>query len=874
MGKVIKMSDIRFPSKGLKPSRKKRSLSFQDIEGKRPIEKPLTRHLHNFIPSGSWKGRRCFILGGGPSLKGFDFSRLNGELVIACNRAFESFPEATIMIAQDTRLWGWYESGDLGDEAKEKFRVFKGFKTWINAQSFPFPEDLYLIDTYPAKDIDWKGYDYSRGLPKATNTGLNALCLAVALGADPIYLLGFDCYGKNGRTANFHEGYPDSKDDVLYKDAFLPNFNDLSEDINKVAKVINLNPRSEIKCFEFGDVSEVLKKVVCYYGYAGIGDNVWQLPFVKDIARKVDEFYIETYTPQFYWNIPNVKFIKPKKHRFEMHWNIVNSLPADTWSDVPQEARELPKPAYWSGFKYGLTIPEQFQDLWGTNSYDISFEVKPEWAQEGKRIINGLDTKGKKICVMHFPTERPEWKCPARDPKPEYMQLIVDKYHDEYFFISLADLRNEVFYCAPKGIDKEFHQGELSLEQMIGLVKEADMIISGNCYLFALGIGIGTKTFYIGGGTQDVKLFFDKRMNLSNVAYVQPEPFCACLNSMHDCYKDIPERKILSTFEELKDRKPKKHEKILFYMVGPRYHKYIDNNIDLHIRYFVSIVNKPIEDLRQYIKDNDIDIIITTYYPTADIKDLGIKYMFFEAFLGDNKVFDRAGFHYSPDNEIKRYVDKVKMRNIAIPDYTKIKQPEKIGRREFFKKYEIPEEGKYIVILGQELGDKSLLHSKNKDVKDYRDYIHCIVTSNPDVCFLFKPHPAYYTIKKHLQNDMDFINQYQNIKFINENIHSLFEIFDKFTAFSSTTIFEGLMRGRKFATVGHHFCDDSRVVLEMTDRNSFDNLYEKLEVFTIDEDARKKYMNFLLNYYSINLDSPRVVDRIEKTSNEYMEVIL
>ena len=876
MGGAMRISDLRLPEKINRPARKKQSVSSQEIEERRfnlrngtNFEKPKSRLLHDSLPSGSWKGRRCFIIGGGTSLKGFDFSKLNGELVIACNRAFESFPSAAVMIAQDARLWGWYESGQLGEEAKRKFQQYRGFKSWVNVQAFPYPEDVFIINTTYAKDFNWKSYDYSQGLPWCSNTGLDALCLAVCLEANPIYLLGFDCYGKDGKTANFHEGYPGYNNEKVYEDSMVPDFNNLSPQLNEAAEIINLNPESKIRCFKFGDAKEALKQVVVYRGYAGIGDNIWQRPFVKDMAGKVDEFYIETYTPQIYWDIPNVKFIKPEKHKFEMHWNIVNSLPTETWSEIPSNAKMLRKPAYWSGFKFGLTIPQQFEDLWDTETYNLEFPVKDEWTEEGRNIVQNLNTKGKKICVIHFPTKRPEWQCPARDPKPEYMQLIIDRYKDEYFFISLADLRNEEFYYTPQNIDKEFHQGELSLEQIIGVVKNADMIVSGNCYLFALGLAIGTKTFYIGGGTQDVKLFMDSRMDLSKMAYVQPEPFCGCFQNDHNCNKDIPEEKIIKNFEELMNRKQVKKKNILFYKVGPRYHHDILSNIELNRKYNSTIINSPIDDLKRYINENKIDSIVTTNYPAEDIKRLGINYLFFEAFIGNDKVFDRQGFHFTPENEIKQYVDKVKMLDIKLPDYTKVEQPEEISQEDFFKKYGLDPEDRYIVLLGQEMGDKSLLFSKNPSIKTYQDYIYRLAMSNPGTKFIFKPHPVYFTIKKHLKSDIDFIYNYRNIIPVYESIHSLFKIFDKFTAFSSTTIFEGLMRDRKFATVGHHFCDDDRIVLELKTDEMFNGLYERLNEFVIDKEVQAKYFNFLLNYYSMNLADERVVRRIESDSEEY-----
>ena len=59
------------------------------------------------LPDGSWSGRRCFIVGGGPSLKGFDFERLRGERVIAINKAFYDVPFADIVFAMDSPFLIW-----------------------------------------------------------------------------------------------------------------------------------------------------------------------------------------------------------------------------------------------------------------------------------------------------------------------------------------------------------------------------------------------------------------------------------------------------------------------------------------------------------------------------------------------------------------------------------------------------------------------------------------------------------------------------------------------------------------------------------------------------------------------------------------------
>jgi hypothetical protein len=77
------------------------------------------------------------------------------------------------------------------------------------------------------------------------------------LGADPIYLLGFDCsIGKDGEK-HYHSGYQHgSNPDAM--NIFRRAFEAGAAMLEGRAKVVNLNPDSALRCFEFGNVDDVL----------------------------------------------------------------------------------------------------------------------------------------------------------------------------------------------------------------------------------------------------------------------------------------------------------------------------------------------------------------------------------------------------------------------------------------------------------------------------------------------------------------------------------------------------------------------------------------------------------------------------------------
>lgn len=215
------------------------------------------KRIQDVFPKDIWKNKRCFVIGGGSSLKNFNFNKLTGELVITTNRGLEFYPKSAINLCTDARVWGWYEDKSFGDEAKEKFYSYKGHKVWLNVQAFPFPEDIYTIN--PIFPTDFNFSDYYRGLSVYGNSGVNAIMLAACLGANPIYLLGFDLYGVNGKTANYHSGYPEggNKEDLYSR--FLEDFKDASLKLKTHTKVINLNPKSKLPYFEFGTFNKITK---------------------------------------------------------------------------------------------------------------------------------------------------------------------------------------------------------------------------------------------------------------------------------------------------------------------------------------------------------------------------------------------------------------------------------------------------------------------------------------------------------------------------------------------------------------------------------------------------------------------------------------
>jgi hypothetical protein len=167
------------------------------------------RLLHGILPDGAWAGARCYILGGGPSLKDFDLSATVGSRVIAVNRAYEICPWADIVASCDDCFYGWHKHDP-------RYRDYGGLKVMMLVDPNPHLEpDVWVVPGTTERCVG----SIKEGLGHGWNSGYGALMLAVALGCDPVYLVGFDMEGDAAADTQtwWHDGYPHRNDASCYR---------------------------------------------------------------------------------------------------------------------------------------------------------------------------------------------------------------------------------------------------------------------------------------------------------------------------------------------------------------------------------------------------------------------------------------------------------------------------------------------------------------------------------------------------------------------------------------------------------------------------------------------------------------------------------
>jgi hypothetical protein len=130
------------------------------------------------------KVKRAFIIGNGPSRKGFDLKLLKGHgTIFGCNALYRDYPKFDVpdyLVAID-------------DAIVEEIQESK------------FPKDRFIL---PPEDERNEDSEYNPYVRLRSNAGVNAMLEAIKKGHRELYCLGFDFMLKNPRDSlgNIYEG--------------------------------------------------------------------------------------------------------------------------------------------------------------------------------------------------------------------------------------------------------------------------------------------------------------------------------------------------------------------------------------------------------------------------------------------------------------------------------------------------------------------------------------------------------------------------------------------------------------------------------------------------------------------------------------------
>ncbi len=174
--------------------------------------------------------KSIYIIGGGSSLKGFDFSKLKDKTTVAVNKSYSYVPDLDYFITID--FTALKKISDINNINPTKIFVANFTKPYLQEKEGRIVDTRFNL-VYKLEDFDMivkskktEGLGLSfNDFRNGDNSGYCALQLAVVLGYTEIYLLGIDLTATGCEETHFHGGYGENKESFQKKlDSYYQHF--------------------------------------------------------------------------------------------------------------------------------------------------------------------------------------------------------------------------------------------------------------------------------------------------------------------------------------------------------------------------------------------------------------------------------------------------------------------------------------------------------------------------------------------------------------------------------------------------------------------------------------------------------------------------
>ena len=298
---------------------------------------------------------------------------------------------------------------------------------------------------------------------------------------------------------------------------------------------------------------------IFFDSYAGLGDALYMRPWVLERSRREPGgVYVSTAWPEAYHGHEDLVRCVP--HSSRLRTQQVN-IQRSSW-----RWHATPKPHHRVALDYGawalrknVSVVQGFHDQTGASPAiaDFKLPIHPSWDAAADEVLEALEPRlrGRQLALVRPPTLRPEWKCNSRNPRPEYLEQLVETQRDRFFFVGVGFLQppHEVLDCGRLHslLDESFLEGQLAWTTIAALCARVDLVLASPCFLVPLCAAVGARAYFVFGGHVPPEILFDSRMGLDQIGWCAPTPFCNCQLMHHPCNKEISLAQVLGNLEEL-----------------------------------------------------------------------------------------------------------------------------------------------------------------------------------------------------------------------------------------------------------------------------------------------------------------------------------
>lgn len=270
-------------------------------------------------------------------------------------------------------------------------------------------------------------------------------------------------------------------------------------------------------------------------GMQGLGDCINQRPIVRAVSKRV-ETYLATPWPQLYGDL-EVKCVKGGS-RLRTQYRNESQMPNECWHPLPAEVGGTMR--LWYRTEYG-NLHEQFERL-------LPLSPDQQWRYDLPYFDRPRVAPTRPYAVVRPATVRREWRADARNPKPEYLERAAAMLRDRGIaIVTIASLQDGEEWLIGKApvADMEFLNGELTTNEMLGLIQHATLCVGGEGFLMPAAMAFRTPIVVIyggwGGHGHPDKTIPPRLVDSAPYATILPDNFCLCQEPYHDCDKLISE---------------------------------------------------------------------------------------------------------------------------------------------------------------------------------------------------------------------------------------------------------------------------------------------------------------------------------------------
>lgn len=208
-----------------------------------------------------YKGRKCFVIGNGPSLKYEDLERIGNNHIVSfgSNRIFEIYETTwwrpNYYVASDGLVPMMYMDSIMKYDVPVFMKDFVGFDSDMVSETFRYQENDYNEPLPRFSD------DISKCIYRSATVTNDILQIAVYMGFNEIYLLGVDCNYIQGSYSNYFNNTKEPDTAIHRTDNMVLAFESAKRytEMNGV-KVYNATRGGKLEVFERVDFDSLFER--------------------------------------------------------------------------------------------------------------------------------------------------------------------------------------------------------------------------------------------------------------------------------------------------------------------------------------------------------------------------------------------------------------------------------------------------------------------------------------------------------------------------------------------------------------------------------------------------------------------------------------